>query len=260
IRKMAKSLVIVESPAKVKTITKFLGQEFKVLACMGHVRGLPSRSGSVDVNNDFEPHYEIIPQSAKHVTQIKKTISSCEKIYLATDLDREGEAIAWHLVEALGLNNRKKDRIAIKRITFHEITEQAVSEAIKHPRKISKPLVDAQQARVVLDYLYGFNLSPFLWRKVRFGLSAGRVQSPALRMICERELEIQAFNEQEYWSITAGLSSSEAPTPETTFKAQLIEIAGKKLGKLEIKKEAEAKGIIKILKNASFQVKKIQKK
>jgi len=156
---MAKSLVIVESPAKVKTIKKFLGENFEVAACMGHVRGLPSRPNSVDINNDFEPHYEILEQSAKNVKQIKKMVPSCKNIYLATDLDREGEAIAWHLLEALGLNNnkKKKKQVDIRRITFHEITASAIEEAMKHPRKISMSLVDAQQARAVLDYLYGFN-------------------------------------------------------------------------------------------------------
>jgi len=258
---MAKSIVIVESPTKVKTITKFLGKGFQVMACMGHVRGLPSRSGSVDLKNNLEPHYEIIPHSAKHVTNIKKAMPNCEELYLATDLDREGEAIAWHLLEALALNsNKKKKKPAIKRITFNEITEQAIAEAMKHPRRVSLSLVDAQQARAVLDYLYGFNLSPFLWRKVRSGLSAGRVQSPALRLICERELEIRAFKEEEYWSITAELSFTDPCTPESTVKAQLIEIDGKKLQKLEIKSEAEATKILKDLDNASYRVKKIQKK
>ncbi|MFH0812951.1 MAG: type I DNA topoisomerase [Pseudomonadota bacterium] len=258
---MATSLIIVESPTKVKTIKKFLGKEFEVKACMGHVRGLPSKTGSVDVVNDFEPHYEILPQSSKHLNQIKKAIPSFETIYLATDLDREGEAIAWHLAEALGLNrNGKKKKLEIKRITFNEITKPALDEALKHPRKISTSLVDAQQARVVLDYLFGFNLSPFLWRKVRSGLSAGRVQSPALRMICEREMEIRSFKEEESWSITAELSSSESPAPETTFKAHLIEIAGKKFEKLDIRSETEAQTIIISLNNASYRVKSIEKK
>ena len=258
---MAKSLLIVESPTKVKTITKFLGKGFQVMACMGHVRGLPSRSGSVDINNDLEPHYEVIPQSAKYINQIKKAVSGCENLYLATDLDREGEAIAWHLLESLGLNdNKKKRKPAIKRITFHEITGQALEEAIKHPRRISISLVDAQQARVVLDYLYGFNLSPFLWRKVRSGLSAGRVQSPALRLICEREMEINAFKEEEYWTITAELSSTISSAAETTFKAQLIEVNGKKLEKLEVKSQVKAEEIIKTLNNAAYRVKKIQTK
>ena len=258
---MGKSIVIVESPTKVKTINKFLGKDFQVLACMGHVRGLPSRPGSVDINNDLEPHYEIIPQSIKYVDQIKKAVSNCENLYLATDLDREGEAIAWHLLEVLGLNsNKRRGKPAIKRITFHEITKPAIEEAMKHPRKISMSLVDAQQARVVLDYLFGFNLSPFLWRKVRSGLSAGRVQSPALRLICERELEIREFKEEEYWSITAELSSSHPSKPETTFKAQLIEIKGKKLEKLGIKNKAEAERIVRSLNNVSYRVNKVQKK
>ncbi|MBN2468908.1 MAG: DNA topoisomerase I, partial [Deltaproteobacteria bacterium] len=142
---MSKSLVIVESPTKVKTIKKFLGNDFEVAACMGHVRGLPSRPGSVDIQNGFEPHYEILPHSAKNLKEIKNRLSHCDKIYLATDLDREGEAIAWHLVESLGLNDRKK-KVEVKRITFHEITSPAIHEAISHPKKISTSLVNAQQA------------------------------------------------------------------------------------------------------------------
>ena len=253
---MAQSLLIVESPTKVKTINKFLGKDFQVMACMGHVRGLPSRSGSVDVNNDFDPHYEINPKSIKYLSHIKKVLNEVKEIYLATDLDREGEAIAWHLVEALGLNKKK---VTLKRITFHEITESAVAEAMKHPRKISMPLVDAQQGRAVLDYLFGFNLSPFLWRKVRSGLSAGRVQSPALQMICERELEIRAFKEEEYWTITAELSTTKPPAVDSTFKALLIEIDDRPLEKLEIKTEAQAKEITEALNNALFRIKKIQK-
>lgn len=257
---MDKSLVIVESPTKVKTIKKYLGKDFEVMACMGHVRGLPSRSGSVEINNDFEPHYEILPKSSKHLKQIKKVIPECERLYLATDLDREGEAIAWHLVEALGLNKKSKKPLDIRRITFHEITKPALDEAMKQPRTIAKPLVDAQQARVVMDYLYGFTLSPFLWRKVRSGLSAGRVQSPALRMICERELEIQAFKEEEYWTIIAALSTSQTPLPETTFEAYLIEASKKKLDKLDIKTEARAYEIVQALQNVAYQVKKVEKK
>ncbi len=257
---MAESLLIVESPTKVKTIKKFLGEKFQVMACMGHVRGLPSRSGSVDITNDFTPHYEIIAQSARNLTLIKKALIGIKEIYLATDLDREGEAIAWHLVEALGLNKEgKKKKIALKRITFHEITEPAITEAMKHPRNVSLPLVDAQQGRAVLDYLFGFNLSPFLWRKVRSGLSAGRVQSPALRMICERELEIRAFKEEEYWTITAELSTTKPATPDTTFNALLTAINDRPLEKLGIKTETQAKEITATLLNAPFRVKKIQK-
>jgi len=257
---MAESLLIVESPTKVKTINKFLGEKFQVMACMGHVRGLPSRSGSVDIHNDFTPHYEIIAQSARHLTLIKKALNNVKEIYLATDLDREGEAIAWHLVEALGLNKEgKKNKIALKRITFHEITEPAITEALKHPRNISLPLVDAQQGRAVLDYLFGFNLSPFLWRKVRSGLSAGRVQSPALRMICERELEIRAFKEEEYWTITAELSTAKPAAPDTTFNALLTAINDRALEKRGIKTETHAQKITAALRDAPFQVKKIQK-
>jgi len=257
---MGKSLVIVESPTKVKTIKKYLGTDYDVMACMGHVRGLPSKSGSVDVKNDFEPHYETLPKSTKHLKQIKKAIPSTDQVYLATDLDREGEAIAWHLLQALGLEKRSKKSPEVKRITFHEITKPAIEEAISHPRNISKSLVDAQQARVVTDYLYGFNLSPFLWRKVRSGLSAGRVQSPALRMICERELEIEAFQEEEYWTIDAALSTAAPATPDSSFDARLIEAKGKKLDKLDIKNEDQARELVQALQEASYTVKKVEKK
>ena len=181
---MSKSLVIVESPAKANTIKKFLGKDYMVMASMGHVRALPSKAGSIDTENDFEPKYHILPQRKKDISRIKKELEKCANLYLATDIDREGEAIAWHLLEALDLNNggrrKKKDKsqsITIKRITFYEITKEAIVNAIGNPRDIIQYLVNAQQARVVLDYLYGFNLSPFLWKKIRYGLSAGRVQS-----------------------------------------------------------------------------------
>jgi DNA topoisomerase-1 len=159
---------------------------------MGHVRALPSKSGSVDISKDFEPRYAVLPQSKKHLDKIEKALRHCGTVYLATDMDREGEAISWHLTVSLGLGNgtppaRKGRPLEVKRIVFHEITREAIEEALRNPRTISSHLVDAQQARVVLDYLYGFNLSPLLWKKIRPGLSAGRVQSVALRLICERE-------------------------------------------------------------------------
>ncbi len=262
---MSRYLVIVESPTKAKTISGILGKDFLILSSFGHVRALPSKPGSVDVAHNFEPKYEILPQSVKHLSRIKKALNGCKEIYLSTDLDREGEAIAWHLVEALGLNSssKKKKRVSpkIKRIVFHEVTPDAIREAMQNPRDISKDLVDAQQARVVLDYLYGFNLSPFLWRKLGSRrLSAGRVQSVALRLICEREKEIQAFKSQEYWSIRAKLSTSEKRETPTIFEAFLIQRNGKKLEKLDIKTQGEAKQILTELKGASFKVVRIQQK
>src|SRR5574340_693729 len=201
---MSQHLVIVESPAKAKTIEKFLGKDYRVLASFGHVRALPSKQGSVDIEHDFAPKYAVLPDSKKHIEAIKKELKDASALLLATDPDREGEAIAWHLLAALGLD-KKKPEIPLRRVVFHEITKHAIIEAVENPRDISQELVDAQQARSVLDYLVGFNLSPFLWKKIRYGLSAGRVQSVALRLICEREKEIQAFIEQEYWTIAARL-------------------------------------------------------
>src|SRR5574340_238931 len=201
---MSQHLVIVESPAKAKTIEKFLGKDYRVLASFGHVRALPSKQGSLDIEHDFEPKYAVLPESKKHIDAIKKELKDASSLLLATDPDREGEAISWHLLAALGLD-KKKPTIPVRRVVFHEITRDAITDAVKNPRDISLELVDAQQARSVLDYLVGFNLSPFLWKKIRYGLSAGRVQSVALRLICEREKEIQAFIEQEYWTIAARL-------------------------------------------------------
>src|SRR5210317_204583 len=197
---MASHLVIVESPAKARTIEKYLGKDFKVLASYGHVRDLVPKEGAVETDNAFKMNYTAVERNQKHIASIKKELKKADSIYLATDPDREGEAISWHLYELLREGKLMKDKRAY-RVAFYEITRQAVSEAIEHPREITMDLVNAQQARRALDYLVGFNLSPLLWRKIRRGLSAGRVQSPALRMIVERELEIEAFNPQEYWSI-----------------------------------------------------------
>ncbi|MDY6857514.1 MAG: type I DNA topoisomerase [Thermodesulfobacteriota bacterium] len=264
---MAKSLVIVESPAKANTIKKFLGKDFLVMASMGHVRALPSKPGSVDIENDFEPQYQVLPQRKKDISQIKKAIKSCESIYLATDLDREGEAIAWHLLDILGLNNGnalKKEGnsplLSVKRITFYEITRDAVQNAIKNPRDVIQYLVNAQQARVILDYLFGFNLSPFLWKKVRNGLSAGRVQSVALRLICDREEEIEKFKPKEYWTISSKLSTEKKPVQATILKATLVEIDGNKLKKFSINNEENAKWIVKELKGAKYTVIEIKEK
>jgi DNA topoisomerase-1 len=260
------NLIVVESPTKAKTLSQFLGNQYQVLACLGHVRALPSKPGSVDIKNDFEPRYEILATSRKYLDKIEKSLRKCETLYLATDLDREGEAISWHLSTALNLDNgskrttKKGTPLTVKRIVFHEITKEAIEESLKHPREISAQLVDAQQARVVLDYLYGFNLSPLLWKKIRPGLSAGRVQSVALRLICEREQEIKVFESQEYWSIRANLSSSPADSRDHVFSAELVEIDGAKLDKFHIKNQTEADEIIAQLEGAAYQVKKINRK
>jgi DNA topoisomerase-1 len=252
---MAQSLVIVESPAKAKTIEKFLGKGYKVLASYGHVRALPSKQGSVDTDNNFAPKYHVLPESSKHISSLKKEVAKSDELILATDLDREGEAIAWHLLEALGIDE-KASKPKVKRVTFHEITKPAIDEAMANPREIARDLVDAQQARSILDYLVGFNLSPFLWKKIRYGLSAGRVQSVALRLIVEREEEIEAFKPREYWSIEALLANA----AESQFSAKLHSSEGKKLGKFAIENEAQAKTILGELEQAQFQVTSLEKK
>jgi len=251
---MSLNLVIVESPAKAKTIEKFLGPDYKVLASYGHVRALPSKQGSVDLDQGFAPRYEVLPESKKHLDAIKKAMKDASALLLATDPDREGEAISWHLLAALGVDE-KKSKVAVQRVVFHEITKNAIIEAVQNPRAISRELVDAQQARSILDYLVGFNLSPFLWKKIRYGLSAGRVQSVALRLVCEREKEIQTFREQEYWTIAAELQNP-AGQP---FSANLIEVQGKKLDKFDIPNEAAATALVTTLTPPPYQVTRVAK-
>ncbi len=219
---MAKNLLIVESPAKAKTINKYLGKDFTVLASYGHVRDLVPKEGAVDPDNDFAMRYELIEKNEKHVEAIAKAAKAAQHLYLATDPDREGEAISWHIAEILKERGLLKDR-TLERVVFTEITPRAIKEAMAKPRAIAIDLVDAQQARRALDYLVGFNLSPVLWRKVQRGLSAGRVQSPALRMIVEREEEIEAFIAREYWTVEA-----ECAHPTQTFTAKLNKLDGKK--------------------------------
>ena len=199
---MARNLVIVESPAKAGTIKKYLGKDFEVLASYGHVRDLRKKNGAVDTETNFLMQYEVGERSIKHVAAITKAMKKAQALYLATDLDREGEAISWHLVELLQERNVLigKD---IHRVVFSEITEKAIKGAIAEPREVSMSLVNAQQTRRALDHLVGFNLSPLLWKKIKPGLSAGRVQSPSLRLICEREAEIEKFDPKEYWTIEA---------------------------------------------------------
>jgi len=233
---MAKNLLIVESPAKAKTINKYLGKDFTVLASYGHVRDLVPKEGAVDPERGFAMRYELIEKNERHVEALTKAAKSAEAIYLATDPDREGEAISWHIAEILRERNLLQDK-PLHRVVFTEITPRAIREAVDHPRKIAGNLVDAQQARRALDYLVGFNLSPVLWKKVQRGLSAGRVQSPALRMICEREEEIEAFVAREYWSAEAELAHSLQP-----FTARLVKLDGRKFEQFTITdgKTAEA--------------------
>lgn len=225
---MASNLLIVESPAKAKTLKKYLGNDFEVLASFGHVRDLIPKTGAIDTENNFAMQYEVIARNSKHVDAIAKAAALADNIYLAPDPDREGEAIAWHISELLKSKRNLKNKV-MKRVVFYEITQSAVREAVAHPREISIPLVNAQQARRALDYLVGFNLSPLLWRKIRPGLSAGRVQSPALRLIVERELEIEAFHSQEYWTVHLDSQKNSIP-----FSAKLFQYQGKKLEQLSV--------------------------
>ncbi|PRH82224.1 DNA topoisomerase I [Arenimonas caeni] len=233
---MAKNLLIVESPAKAKTINKYLGKDFHVLASYGHVRDLVPKEGAVDPDHGFAMRYELIDKNTKHVEAIAKAAKAADAIYLATDPDREGEAISWHISEILKERGLLKGR-DLHRVVFTEITPRAIREAVDNPRQVAADLVDAQQARRALDYLVGFNLSPVLWRKVQRGLSAGRVQSPALRMIVEREEEIEAFVPREYWSVEAELNH-----PQQAFTARLVKLDGQKFEQFTItnSKDAEA--------------------
>src|SRR3990172_12309422 len=231
---MTKSLVVVESPAKAKTIKKYLGANFQVLASYGHVRDLLPKEGAVDPHNNFAMKYVMIEKNAKHVKAIAAALRQCDELLLATDPDREGEAISYHVCELMKENGALKKK-PIKRVVFHEITKQAILDAISHSRDISTDLVNAQQTRRALDYLVGFTLSPLLWRKVRPGLSAGRVQSPALRMIVEREEEIEKFIAEEYWTIEADCVQNQQP-----FVAKLSQYAGEKLKQFSITTQEDA--------------------
>ncbi len=234
---MAKNLVVVESPAKARTINKYLGSGFEVLASYGHVRDLVPREGAVEPERDFEMHYEAIEKSKKHLNALARAMKKADALYLATDPDREGEAIAWHVTEML----RERDALDAKpvhRVVFHEITRRAIREAIENARDISTALVNAQQARRALDYLVGFNLSPLLWRKIRRGLSAGRVQSPALRMIVEREDEIERFQPREYWTLDADLDRK-----GRAFTARMTRYGGNKLTRFSVACETDARSM-----------------
>lgn len=247
-------LVIVESPTKARTISQFIGKGFHIESSFGHVRDLPKSQLGVDVENNFEPKYIIPLKARKNLNALKKKAAKAETIILATDEDREGEAIAWHLLKSLGLEDRSGDNIL--RIVFHEITKKAIEHALKNPRDIDMHLVDAQQARRILDRLVGYKLSPFLWKKVARGLSAGRVQSVAVRLIVERETEIEAFKKDEYWTVISHLSH---PASHLSFDAQLIKIGEKVLDKFDIKNEAEAKKILEALAGKEAKVASVEK-
>lgn len=245
---MKKSLVIVESPAKAKTINKFLGRNFVVKASMGHVRDLPKKTLGVDEKKDFKPTYEILPGRKKVMDELKKAAETADKIYLAPDPDREGEAISWHLAEVLKKTNKN-----LHRVMFNEITKRAVQHGMDHPLKIDSNKVDAQQARRILDRLVGYKVSPLLWDKVRRGLSAGRVQSVALRIVVEREREIQAFKPEEYWTLGAMLEAKEPPP----FEARLFKIGDKKA---DLKNQAETDATVASLEGATFVVRSVEAK
>jgi len=251
---MSKTLVIVESPTKAKTISRFLDGKFKVEASFGHVRDLPSNRMSIDIENDFEPTYSVPPKAKKRVAELKKLAKDAPLVILATDEDREGEAIAWHLISALDLKTTGKGAKEIQRIAFHEITKTAIAHALENPRELDLNLVDAQQARRVLDRLVGYELSPFLWKKVRRGLSAGRVQSVAVRLIVEREREIQKFKPEEYWSIEATFNK------DSNFVGKLNKVDGKPLGQFGITNEAGGKKILADLANRPAEVLEVTKK
>src|SRR5688500_4372031 len=245
---MAKALVVVESPAKAKTINKNLGRDYKVLAAMGHVRDLPKNKIGVDVEDGFKPEYVVIPDRVKVIKELKAAAKDVSEIFVATDPDREGEAIGWHLAEELGTKKRK-----VRRLMFNEITKKAILEAVAHPGEIDMRMVDAQQARRVLDRLVGYKISPILWDKVRRGLSAGRVQSVALKLICDREREIEAFVAEEYWHVTARLAGPEPPE----FEARLMR---KGDAAAKVRNQEEASAVLADLERATFSVTSVQTK
>src|SRR5499426_2329061 len=248
---MSKSLVIVESPSKAKTINKYLGKGFKVIASVGHIKDLPKKGLGVDVENDFEPTYEIMPGKEKVVRDIKAAAKEVETVYVATDPDREGEAIGKHIAEVVSGHGKAKKQVY--RVMFNEITKSAVQDAFSKPGAINDNLVDAQQARRVLDRLVGYQVSPLLWDKVRRGLSAGRVQTVAVRLVVEREREIQAFVKTEYWTIDAHLAAAKAPA----FDARFV---GKGEEKIEIPNAEEAEKIKAFTEKADWLVRTVERK
>lgn len=249
-------LVIVESPAKAKTINKYLGKDYQVLASFGHIRDLPSKDGSVEPDNDFAMHYQISPDSTRHVKSISDAVKKADTIYLATDPDREGEAISWHIVEVLKQKKALKKDIKVYRIAFNEITKKAVQEAVANPRELDMDLINAQQARRALDYLVGFTLSPVLWRKLPGSRSAGRVQSVALRLICERESEIEVFIPKEFWDIKLDMLTAR----QDPFTARLTHVDGKKLDQFDLNNESSATKVAANLKDKQYRITNVEKK
>ena len=249
------NIVIVELPAKAKTVNKYLGPGYRVLASYGHVRDLPSKNGSVLPDKDFEMHWDVEPKAAKRLDEIAKAVKGASKLILATDPDREGEAISWHVLQVL---DRKKALagVPVERVVFNAVTKEAVLDAMRHPRAIDGPLVNAYLARRALDYLVGFTLSPVLWRKLPGARSAGRVQSVALRLVCDRELEIERFKTQEYWSLLAELATAE----KETFQARLVTADGRKLEKFDIADEATALRLKAALEGGRFAVANVESK
>ncbi len=256
---MSKNLVIVESPAKASTIKKYLGEGYEVLASYGHVRDLLPKEGAVDTANDFSMKYQLIEKNKKHVDNIVKAMRKADALFLATDPDREGEAISWHICEYLTERKLLKDK-PVHRVVFHEITKRAIQEAMESPRALAQDLVNAQQARRALDYLVGFNLSPLLWKKIRRGLSAGRVQSPALRMIVERELDIEKFVPREYWTIESDLQKD---AKSAQFKGKLTYFEAEKLSQFTVdngERAAHIESTLNQAANGSLTITKVDKK
>src|ERR1700742_3008069 len=249
------NVLIVESPGKVKAINKYLGSNYKVLASFGHIRDLPSKDGSVKPDDDFAMTWDVDARAASKIKDIAAAVKGADKLILATDPDREGEAISWHILEVLKEKKLLKD-VAIERVAFNAITKSAVTEAIQHPRQINKELVEAYLARRALDYLVGFTLSPVLWRKLPGSRSAGRVQSVALRLICDREDEIQAFKPEEYWTIAALMATASGQT----FPARLHALDGKTLGKFALPNEAAAKAAVARIEASTFAVGSVERK
>src|SRR6201999_754515 len=249
------NIVIVESPAKAKTINKYLGGSYEVLASFGHVRDLPAKNGSVDPEANFQMIWEVDPKAASRLNDIAKALKGADKLILATDPDREGEAISWHVLEVMKEKRALTDQ-KIERVVFNAITKQSVTDAMKHPREIDGALVDAYMARRALDYLVGFTLSPVLWRKLPGARSAGRVQSVALRLVCDRELEIERFVAREYWSLVATLTTPRGDV----FEARLVGADGKKIQRLDIGTGAEAEDFKKQIEAATFSVTTVKAK
>ena len=251
---MSKKLIIVESPTKARTISRFLGKKYSVESSMGHIRDLPASQLGIDVDNDFEPHYVISRKVQPQVKKLRELAKKADTIILATDEDREGEAIAWHLTYALKLHEEKNAEKHVERIVFHEITKHAIEEALEHPRSINTHLVNAQQARRILDRIVGYKLSPFLWKKIAKGLSAGRVQSVAVRLIVEREKEISEFKPEEYWTITAHFAGKQP------FTARLYKANGVIVPQRGITTKKESDVILKNLEQAAYTITSIEKK